>query len=183
MSSLQGQFLVAAQDLTDPNFHRTVVLIVQHSEQGALGLVLNRPAPVRMKELWEKADQGDCPRDDEVMIGGPCQGPLMVLHRSAEHGDTDPLPGVYFTGQSDQIVAVVDDVEQPARFFVGYSGWGEGQLENELEAGGWIVLPATADDVFGPHHDLWERLVKQAGREKLIDMLNLKSVPDDPSLN
>lgn len=183
MAFLQGHFLVAAPELSDPNFHRTVVLLVQHSDQGALGLVLNRPAPVCMKELWEKADQGDCSRDDRVMIGGPCQGPLMVLHNWSEQADIEPLDGVYFTGQSDHIVAVVGDDERPAKFFVGYSGWGEGQLEKELEAGGWIVLPASSDDVFSEYHDLWDRLLKRAGREKLLDMLNVKNAPDDPSVN
>lgn len=183
MASLQGHFLVAAPELSDPNFYRTVVFIVQHSDQGALGLVLNRPAPVCMKELWEKAEQGDCPRDDRVMIGGPCQGPLMVLHDCYEQSDIEPLPGVFYTGQSDHIIAVVNDVDRPARFFVGYAGWGEGQLENELQAGGWIVVPASSDDIFSEHHDLWERLLKRAGREKLLDMLHLKGAPDDPSVN
>ncbi len=138
MESLQGLLLVASPELADPNFRKTVVLIVRHSaDEGTLGLVLNRHTSTSVRELWQRMGQENCKRDTPLSLGGPCEGPLMALHTDAQVAELEVLPGLYFTASSDQLRALVDEDENagPARFFFGYAGWAAGQLEMELQAG------------------------------------------------
>lgn len=155
MSNLVGSFLIARPSLRDGFFSRSVVLMLQHSEEGAFGLVLNRPA--QAKEL-----------PFPVFVGGPCKmdGLLMIhgrkewLGKSAED-KTEVCPGV-FLGTTDQFAKATetDDAEAGRfRVFTGYSGWGPQQLEGEMQEGAWIVLPANGKIIFETApQDLWERL-------------------------
>lgn len=153
-----GCFLIAKPVLRDPNFAQTVILLLAHNEDGAFGLVLNRPHRINGLEF-------------PVYQGGPCNAPgLFLLHGHKdwlpEENDADgPQPrvaaGIYL-GDADSL----DRVRQPDagedlrfRVFKGYAGWGEGQLENELLQGAWAVLPADSELLFDTDaHDLWDRL-------------------------
>src|SRR5688572_22739803 len=95
VNSLQGQVLVASPDLLDPNFLRAVVLIVQHNEQGALGLILNRRTHAKLKQVWEQVSPQPCESEEYVHAGGPVEGPLMALHTNAELGESEVVPGLY----------------------------------------------------------------------------------------
>jgi putative transcriptional regulator len=181
--SLQGHFLVASPHLPDPNFHRTVVLMVQHDEQGALGLVLTRPTGSTIGELWESIAKNPCNCTRVVDQGGPVRGPLMALHTDVMCADSEVLPGVYFASREEYLERIVQQTEQPFRLFVGYSGWGAGQLESELAAGGWLTTPATAEDVFSDADDLWRRIAARIGLEILGSAVNVKHLPPDPSMN
>ena len=122
--------LVASQKLLDPNFNRTVVLIIQHGEQGALGLVLNRQLEITMDEVWQQISEQPCLLDAALHQGGPCEGTLMVLHTDPALAAMEVLPGVYFSTDKDdleQLVASSND-DRPIKFFTGYSGWGPEQL-------------------------------------------------------
>src|SRR5687768_76850 len=136
----KGQLLVASRQLRDPNFARTVVLIVQHDDGGAVGLVLNRPLDVTVAD----AVSGDVLAAAEVEYlvhqGGPCPGPLMVLHADVDTGGGDEVvPGVRFTAQRDEIESLMRSGTDPAKYFANYSGWGAEQLENELAEGAWVT--------------------------------------------
>jgi putative transcriptional regulator len=183
MNSLQGHFLIASPHLPDPNFFRTVVLMVQHTEEGSLGLVLNRPASAKLRAIWEKAVGEPCPSDEAVYVGGPLNGPLMAVHALDECGENEILAGVYFSTHRDQIRSVVAQLEQPYRIFSGYSGWGAGQLEGELAAGGWLTLPATREQIFAAADELWRSVTREVGEEILFSALDVKHVPDDPRMN
>jgi len=80
MKSLQGHLLIASPTLLDPNFRKSVVLLVQHNEEGAMGLVLNRPTETKLCEAWTQVAETDCASDASLNLGGPCEGPLMALH-------------------------------------------------------------------------------------------------------
>ncbi len=183
MKSLQGHLLVAAPTLVDPNFFRSVVLLVQHSEEGALGVILNRPSKTTVREAWEQVRQSACHQQGPLHLGGPCQGPLMALHSLPAWSESEILPNVYFSAgpeNLEQLVAV-GDVE--IKFFIGYAGWGAGQLEQELEIGSWETLPAREKHVFPDGPDLWERTLREAASRRFLSALRIDQVPDDPSLN
>ncbi|MEM6392468.1 MAG: YqgE/AlgH family protein [Planctomycetota bacterium] len=201
--TLQGQLLIASATLTDPNFEKSVILIIQHNDEGAMGLVLNSLTPVPMAEAWGKVSDEPYAGDDKLHRGGPCPGPLMVLHNQAEHGqlevgesvlgeqdevgeaaveDTAGM-GVYFSTDKSLIAGVVKDPSATWLCFVGYAGWGPGQLEAELAEGSWLTLPARAEHVFRSDDLPWGTLVSEADPESLPNRLDPRIVPDDPSLN
>ncbi|OAI47129.1 hypothetical protein AYO44_10150 [Planctomycetaceae bacterium SCGC AG-212-F19] len=151
-----GSFLVARPILQDPNFRQAVVLLLQHAAEGAFGLVVNRPAEVKNAPF-------------PVFGGGPCpaQG-LLMLHG---HEDWLPLtpeqegkglaPGI-FIGNAECLQRANDaeqDKDLRYRVFSGYAGWGPGQLERELQAGAWAVVPANGQLLFDtPAEELWDKL-------------------------
>ena len=154
MSTLAGSILIARAAMMDPFFGRSVILMLEHGPEGALGLVLNRQA---------QADNLPFP----IFVGGPCKlDGLLMIHGIDEWvgPDEDGLavcPGV-FRGTADQFEKAIEaDESQSGRFriFTGYSGWGPKQLEAEMVQDSWIVLPATGELIFGtPVQELWERL-------------------------
>jgi putative transcriptional regulator len=184
MNSLKGYVLVASPQLQDPNFVRTVILMLHHSEEGAFGVVLNRPAENTVKQLWEKVGEGSCDNEQLVNVGGPVSGPLMALHTDASAAEMEVFPGLYFAAQRENLEKIVRENQHPLRIFVGHAGWGEGQLERELQQGAWLTSPANPEYVFcGPETDLWKTVAKHIGDQLVMTALKIKHVPEDPSLN
>ena len=183
MPSLQGNFLIASPHLGDGNFNRSVVLMVKHDEDGAFGFVLNRPTGNTVAEVWKLVSEDASDRQDPIYLGGPVQGPLMAVHGLASAAETEILDGVYLSAHKDQLKEVVAAENASLRLFSGYSGWGAGQLEGELEAGGWLVAPATAELVFHDKDDLWERVMHSVAQDIMAPSLKAKHVPNDPTLN
>ncbi len=182
--SLEGHFLVATRELQDPNFARAVVLLVQHSEEGALGLVLNRPTKTTLAEAWRQVSEAPCPIDGLIHLGGPCRGPLMALHRDSALGEMHVLPELYFCADPENIERIIaaGDAEN-SRFFIGFAGWGPGQLEAEIKQDSWVTQQATVELVFDSPQDLWVKVTRQISTTKMLAALNIKHVPADPSLN
>ncbi|MDQ3849282.1 MAG: YqgE/AlgH family protein [Actinomycetota bacterium] len=181
MDSLRGQLLIAGATLPDPNFARTVVLVCEHTEEGALGLVLNRPAELT---LGRAAPQLAPLAGEDAVIGqgGPVQpATLLVL---AEFTDPDraglPVVGpVGLMGDGDEVADLVD-VTRRVRVFAGYAGWGPAQLDAELEREDWFVAPAGIDDIFDPDADeLWRRVLARKGAHYAL----VARMPVDPSVN
>ncbi len=183
MEELRGQLLVASSDLLDPNFLRTVVLIVQHGPDGALGLVLNRRTSTTLKQVWQQVGEATCGRDDLLHLGGPVSGPLMAVHTIAALSEMEVVEGLYFTASAEGLRTLAAEAESEVRFFVGHAGWGAGQLESEIEQGSWLRELATVESVFSSPDDLWLRVTRQIVGSTLISTLNIKHVPPDPSLN
>ena len=183
MASLQGSFLIASPHLGDGNFNRSVVLMVKHDEEGAFGLVLNRPTGNTVADVWKLVADDSSDRQDPIYLGGPVQGPLMAVHGLQAAAETEILEGVYLSAHKDQLREVVAAEHARFRLFTGYSGWGAGQLEGELKAGGWLVGPATAELVFHDKDDLWERVMHSVANEILAPTLKARHVPNDPTLN
>ncbi|OHB80404.1 MAG: hypothetical protein A2W31_07380 [Planctomycetes bacterium RBG_16_64_10] len=183
MKSLKGHLLVASPDLLDPNFLKTVVLLVQHSEQGALGLVVNRPTKTTVKQALAQVSNAPCHRQEVLGLGGPCQGSLMAVHTLECLKEIEVLPHVYFSAESDNLERLVVTKGDPVRFFVGFAGWAPGQLEAELKTGSWRTTVATAEHIFQGGADLWEQITKQITSSVLLSTLKIKHVPDDPSMN
>jgi putative transcriptional regulator len=180
MESLRGHLLLSAAGLWDPNFRKTIVLIGHHDEDGAVGVVLNRATDVSVAEAVPPlADL--VPEGEPLYIGGPVQPQAAVVLAEFEdpsRAEIIALDSIGFLPEEvdpDEIGGI-----RRARVFSGYSGWGAGQLEAELEEGSWIVEPAQADDVFADDPErLWDRVLRRKGGEFAI----LRTMPVDPSLN
>jgi putative transcriptional regulator len=181
LDSLRGQLLIAAATLLDPNFHRTVVLVTEHNEEGAMGLVLNRPSAVAVAEAVPQLEEL-VEEDARVYIGGPVQPQAAIA--LAELEDPSEAAVIAF-GDIGFIRADADADElahtvRRARVYAGYSGWGAGQLEAELEAEAWITEPAEPDDVFSSAPaGLWSKVLQRKGGPFAL----LARMPVDPSLN
>jgi putative transcriptional regulator len=184
MKSLHAHLLVAAPQLPDPNFYRTVVLMIQHDEDGAFGVVLNRPSDITIGEIWEQVAHKPCDSLDPINLGGPVEGPLMAIHTQESYSENEILPGVFLAMQKEYLNKIVQQKDRPFRLFSGYAGWAGGQLENELEVGGWLTTPATYDYIFRHPDDLWKQVASDIGNDILFSTQKHKRpLPDDPSLN
>lgn len=183
MDCLQGQFLIASHELRDPNFFHSVVLIIRHGEDGALGLVLNRPTPAKIKQVWKQVSDSPCKTPERLYVGGPVEGLLMAIHTQPLLADLEIMPGVYYSGDPDHLQELVQQTDGAQRFFVGYAGWSEGQLEREMEEGSWLVLPATEERIFAIDDHSWEGLMREVTGSSIVAALKIKHVPADPRLN
>ena len=184
MNSLQGHLLIASPNLRDPNFFKSVVLLVQHNEQGALGVILNRPLETTIQDAWPEVSVLPCNAEGALHQGGPCPGPLMVIHTDPTVSQMEVCGGVYFNTDKDSIEHLVTQCAGPLRFFVNYAGWGPGQLEGEIEAGGWVATPAARDQIFRDgDDDLWPAALRLASRRQRLAGIDPKLIPDDPAVN
>jgi putative transcriptional regulator len=180
VDSLRGHLLIAGPGLFDPNFWRTVVLVGEHSDEGALGVVLNRSSETSVEEaVPELAALAE--GMGAVYVGGPVQTSAVVV--LADFADPDDAGTLVL----DSVGFLPSEVEpesigelRRARVFVGYAGWGPGQLDDELEEGSWIVEPALADDVFTDDPEgLWSAVLRRKGGPFSV----LATMPPDPSRN
>ena len=194
--ALAGRLLVATPVLGDPNFRRTVVLVVEHEpEQGTLGVVLNRPTEVQVEQVlepWTELVTGP----SVVFRGGPVS-PNSALALALAHvpGTDEPVGWHPLEGGAQPIPGAVArlglvDLEAPPellaggitslRVFAGYAGWGPGQLQAEIEEGAWYVLAGEPTDAFLAEPErLWPEVLRRQGGEFAI----VATYPDDPLLN
>jgi len=180
MESLRGQLLISSGGLYDPNFRHTVVLIGDHTEDGALGVVLNRALDVTVREAVPYlADV--VPPGELLFQGGPVQPTGAVLLAEFER---EGLADITIFGTTGFVIGEISPEIRAgivrARIFAGYSGWGPGQLEGELEEDSWIVSPALDEDIFTDNPELlWSRVLQRLGPE----YHRLSRMPFDPSMN
>lgn len=184
MKSMQGHFLVASPHLSDPNFFRSVVLVVQHDDEGAFGLVLNRPTEKTVGDLWEMlTEEEECECEQLVHHGGPVEGPLTAIHSRSECSENEVAPGVFFSAAQENLNRLVQQSDGVLRVFMGYAGWAAGQLEAELEQGGWLSVKAAKEVVFGDQDEMWKSVVERIGHDILATSVRTKHVPSDPANN
>jgi len=180
---LQGQLLIATPELVDPNFLKTVVLMVRHNHEGGFGFVLNRPSGTTVKDIWEQLGLTPCEREEPLFLGGPVEGPLTAVHRIGDLGDLELLPGVHMSTDAEKVKQLIARTDDDIRFVAGYSGWGPGQLENEIGEGSWVTSRATDAHVFHTEADLWKRVRSEMAVASLADAMNIRHIPRDPSAN
>jgi putative transcriptional regulator len=178
--SLRGHLLVAGPALEDPNFRRTVILVGEHGDDGAMGIVLNRVSGVLVHDAVPPISSLAGP-DDPVYLGGPVQPQAVVV--LADFADSRAADVVVETvGFLPGEIEDASDVGRlrRVRVFAGYAGWAPGQLEGELEEGSWIVLEARASDVFTTVPErLWSDVLRRGGPAHAVVAL----LPDDPRVN
>jgi putative transcriptional regulator len=187
-ATLRGHLLVATPALGDPNFERTVILVLEHNDEGALGVVLNRPSESDFVDPlpdW----YGFAAYPPVVFVGGPVSRQSAIGLARAAFGTSSPrgvaegwvpvldtIGTVDLTMRPEDVDAQIEEV----RIFAGYAGWGEQQLEEEIEQGAWFVVPAEPDDALSTHPEgLWRRVLRrQPGRLALF-----ANFPPDCALN
>jgi len=181
MESARGQLLIAGPGLLDPHFWRTVVLVIEHSDDGALGLVLNRPSETSVGEavpqLEELVDS-----EQQLFIGGPVQPSSVIVLCEFE----DPSDAALISFDDVGVLGTTSTAEElsvgvrEARAFVGHAGWGPGQLDSEVEHGDWILEPGRRRDAFADDpRELWTEVLTRKGGSYAL----LARMPPDPSLN
>ena len=178
-----GRLLVATPSLTDPNFDRTVVLVIAHTAEGALGVVLNRVSEVPVASVLPEWSATVC-MPQTLFEGGPVQPEAAVCVARVKPGERpdgwtqvrDRLGTVDFSAGPEAVLPGVECM----RVFAGYAGWGDGQLEIEVEAGAWFVLDLLPGDPFTQTpEDLWSAVLRRQGGL----MAAVATYPPDPTLN
>jgi putative transcriptional regulator len=178
--SLRGKLLVASPALVDPNFARTVVLITEHNDEGAMGIVLNRPAEALVTEVLPEL--AEIAADETLFVGGPVQPDAIVL--LAEFSDPGAAAWIVAAdvglAAADRELSELADVVRRGRLYAGYSGWGPGQLEAEVELDSWIIEPPMPAELFPDDPDtLWSGVLDRKGGQYAL----IARMPDDPSMN
>jgi putative transcriptional regulator len=179
VESLSGQLLIAGPNLFDPNFRRAILLIADHDDQGAVGVILNRPADLAVSEAAPELGSL-VPSGDRLFMGGPVQPQAAVVVAEFEDPSRASLLAFgsigFLTGEDPGSVGGI----RRARVFAGYAGWGPGQIESEMEQDSWLVEPALPEDVFTAEPDqLWSIVLRRKGRNYQL----LTTMPFDPSSN
>ncbi len=182
MTPAQGILLIADPFLKDPNFMRTVIFLCEHQDEGSFGFVLNRPYEYTLDELVSGAEGMRLP----VFKGGPVQmDTIHFLHQYPEliPGGFEVINGVYWGGSFETAIEMIREGKvsiDHIRFYVGYSGWGEGQLKDELQEKSWLTVEATQRIVFHqPLEETWKEALRLMGGEYEM----LINFPIDPRLN
>ena len=161
-----GTVLLAEPFMLDPNFKRTAVLLVDHGEDGSVGFVLNRQSDVAIDQLVEDFPEFDSP----VFVGGPVgRDTVHYLHRKGDLLETadEVAPGVFWGGDYERLKFLIGNgliERRDIRFFVGYSGWSDDQLNEELDAGSWVTAPMDPNYLFkSPPASLWNQVMDHKG--------------------
>ena len=183
MQSLKGSLLIATPELDDPNFARTVLLIIEHNEDGAMALILNRPTTLNVANMWSQVSEVPCKHQSSLLEGGPCAGAMSVLHGCEELADMRVLPGVYFSADEDSLTQLVGVPVDPVLFFGGYAGWSAGQLEGEIDAGAWTYRSASRKQIFERRFDHWPWIQRRMTIESMYPWINTVALPNDPLTN
>ncbi|MBZ0204469.1 MAG: YqgE/AlgH family protein [Ignavibacteria bacterium] len=178
----KGKILISEPFLNDPNFKRTIILLTEHSEEGSVGFVLNKPTEYKINKVIE-----DFPDFDSVVYyGGPVQlNTLQFIYRGENliENSIEIMPGLFWGGSFDILKTLIEaNAVSPNdfRFFIGYSGWDDGQIEEEMNINSWIVTETSIDNIFSEEPDkLWREILKSMGKKFAI----LASFPENPSVN
>jgi putative transcriptional regulator len=169
VKGLAPGFLIAMPQLGDPNFQRSVVLMIEHSDGGAMGLVVNRASNLTLKDLG-KGQQLRVASGIErqaVMVGGPVEPQRgFILHDSGRVAEKhEVVPGLYLSVTLDALEPLLAEGSARLRFCLGYSGWAPQQLEKEISAGAWLFTEVAGDLLQGNPGDLWDATLRAMGVE------------------
>ena len=166
----KGKFLVAGRDLSDPNFSETVVLLTSYDWNGAMGIVINRPADLKLAKVIPDI-KGIRRRKDKIYIGGPVERDqlIMLLRSKNLYEDTVHVSDDIYVSMSRRVLQkLVRDAETGERFrvYAGYSGWASGQLEYEVDRGDWHIINADAGTIFDKDADeIWDELINRVSAQ------------------
>lgn len=176
VKTLAPGLLLAMPQLGDPNFHRSVTLMIEHSETGSMGLVVNRAAPLTLGELAEGQGMKISPerRLEPVFVGGPVEPHRgFILHDDTSIPEKHPvMPGLFLSVTMEALSALLENPTPRIRFCLGYAGWGAKQLEGEMAVGSWLFSEAAAESVLGTEPaQLWDSTLRGMGVDPAMLMV------------
>ena len=184
--SLAGFLLVAAPCVQDPVFARSVCMIVEHSNERTIGIMLNRPLAIDTESLWVQLLEGEAKPANAVShlnFGGPQNGPVLAIHDNAQLAEGGNSQGVYLSAQTESLKKIAQITPDHCRLFIGHAVWKLSQLETEIVNGDWHVLPAIPELVFADEHSMWGKGIHAVGNSILQSATGLPSLMLQPSLN
>jgi len=178
----KGRILISDPYLPDPYFKRSVVLLVNHNEDGSLGFILNKTLEVNLNETELNIND----QEHKIYFGGPVQSSdLFYIHKMGDEieGSVEIKDGIFWGGEFAGIEDKLKSggiLENDIRFFIGYSGWEANQLEQEIEEDSWLVVESNLEDILETNsEDLWKNIIQEM--EGNISLLS--TFPEDPNLN
>lgn len=178
----KGRLLVSEPYLPDPNFERTIILLCEHNAEGSFGFVMNKPSLARLGDVMADLKEIDAP----VFIGGPVQqDTLHYIHRLPKLEEATPvMKGIYWGGNFDQLVSLIETKQVAAsdiKFFLGYSGWSVGQIDEELREDSWIVCDKVNEELLFDikAEAMWQYTLRSMGGRFSV----YSNYPEDPRLN
>ncbi len=184
--SLAGVLLVAAPQVEDELFGKSVCLVLEHRDERSIGVVLNRPFALDVKPLWEQLTQGlskTAQPPHHLNFGGPHSGPVVAIHDRESLSEGGNGSGIYLAAQIETLKKLAMIAPEHYRLLVGHSAWKPGQLEQEITDGAWYPLPASPDLVFVDDYDMWREGMRRVGGLVVQSVLGLKALPPSAQLN
>ena len=178
----KGGLLLSEPYLADPNFERTTILLTEHNNEGSVGFILNKPSDSRVSEVLNDLKEFDA----RIFIGGPVQqDTLHFIHKVAALDDSiEIVAGLFWGGNFDQLISLIETKQiggTDIKFFLGYSGWSAGQLDEELKIDSWIVSDKVSEElVFETEPDnMWKKAMRGLGGRFSV----YSNYPADPRMN
>ena len=181
--TLKGNCLLAAPSLDDPNFFRSVVLMIQHTEEHSVGLILNRPTNFSLHKVVSMICEEKCVHEGHLFCGGPVDGPMLALHDQEGIGGQVCFEGLKICSDQNELIKLFRSKEAKLKLFDGLSAWGPDQLEEELETGSWLITDIDVEEALSLDTKIWEILVRRIGQNILSADEKISGYPSDPELN
>jgi len=184
--SLAGYLMVAAPGVQDTVFARSVCMIVEHSKNQTIGIMLNRPLAIETGPLWEQLLEGAAKPANaatHLNFGGPQNGPVLAIHNNEQLAEGGNSAGVYLSAQTETLKKIAQVSPDHCRLFIGHAVWRVSQLETEIVRGDWHILPATPDLVFADEHSMWIKSIQSVGNEIIQAATGLELLIAQPYLN
>lgn len=184
--SLAGFLLVAAPGVQDPVFANSVCIIVEHSKEQTIGIMLNRRLAMETESFWDQLLEGAAKpanSDSHVNFGGPQNGPVLAIHDNQMLAEGGNSQGVYMSAQSETLKKLAQSTLDHCRLFIGHAVWQVSQLETEIINGDWHVLPAVPELVFADEHTMWARGIQAVGNGIIQAATGLPHLMAQPFLN
>ena len=182
LAPIKGRILASEPYLPDPNFERTIILLTEYNEEGSVGFVLNKPSETLVSEVVDNIKNIEA----RVYIGGPVQqDTLHFIHRIESVADAiEIVDGIFWGGNFEQLLSMIENNQIDPfdiKFFLGYSGWSPGQLDEELKADSWIVSDIVTQDLIfeTPPEMMWKKSLKSLGGRFSV----YSNYPVDPNMN
>jgi putative transcriptional regulator len=177
-----GSYLIASPLLDESPFRRSVVFVLQDTEEGTFGIVLNRPGDSGMKNAWKQMT-GSTLSEGCIVQGGPLGGPVLAIHRDRSLAEYEVPGGIYVSSQAEKLSELLKLDESALRIVFGIAAWKCGQLSDEINRGLWYQMDAPPGHVFDDATFMWEEFLRRYGQTTLSRVVGIRRFPPDPSCN
>lgn len=185
--SLAGCVLAAHSDIVDPLFRQGVCLIVEQTEEGTVGIMLNRPLAIDPAPLWKTLFESESPSEAVAVghfhFGGPRNGPIVAIHSDSKFADGGNNQGVYVSAQASSLQKLATTAPEHLHWYIGQAVWGRSQLEQEIVDGKWYVVPAIPGIVFAEESRMWTQAIRFAANSLIASFPGVDHFPSRPWMN